>query len=727
MTEPTSHCPDCGTALPADSPQALCPACLMKQALASRTIVDGGRTPVAPPLSPEELAEKFPGFEILECLGRGGMGVVYKARQKSLGRLVAIKILPPERVGEARFADRFAIEAATLAKLNHPNIVTVHDFGVSDSQPSSPDSQPLYYIVMEYVDGVNLRDLLREGKLEAKQALAIVPPICDALQYAHDKGIVHRDIKPENLLLDKNGRVKIADFGIAKLIEPVAAVCDRRSSPEIDRLRSQTAATVLAGTPDYAAPEQASGIADHRADIYALGVVLYEMLTGQRPDKELIAPSRKVRIDVRLDEMVLRALEKEPERRYQTAEEFRTMVQTIYSSPPPMQSVAVVPTEKPPGMFARWWWVFPLMVPVSVVLALVAGAVFNYVTPKKYEASAIVEYKPTEQAEMPIHSIGSIFAELKSEARLSLVSKKLDLPNRWMVDESVALQILKATIILQNIRGTDLIEIRVKHTSPQDAMDVVNAMLEVASTDPQARVFYHEMPVFPQRPVSPNLALTLVSAGALGLFASPLLGWILATLLHRFFPVKPAAGSGAGSAARVHGTSNQQAPTLLEKTPVELAEDPFGKGKKRRKKFSFRLHDRTPSKAALLGIAVLCLFVGCLLPVVGEPLWRLFTSEGSMNEAASIPSSAAAGLPVWIWGLGLGLLLVFVTMVFSLVLVFRSNGSGPSKFLAAFLLVLLFGGTMAALVGAAIFGGFAHQRDVSREIMRHEMLRSISR
>ena len=311
MTEPTSHCPDCGTPLPADSPQALCPACLMKQALASRTLVEEGKeSPASPPISPEALAEKFPGFEILECLGRGGMGVVYKARQKSLGRLVAIKILPPERVGEAKFADRFAIEAATLAKLSHPNIVTVHDFG---------EIGGLFYIVMEYVDGVNLRDLLREGKLEPKQALAIVPPICDALQFAHDKGIVHRDIKPENLLLDKDGRVKIADFGIASLMG---------------------AAGEIAGTPPYMAPEQNGANIDHRADIYALGVVLYEMLTGQRPDKELIAPSRKVQIDVRLDEMVLRALEKEPERRYQTASEFRTIVQTMAAAPAKVETAS---------------------------------------------------------------------------------------------------------------------------------------------------------------------------------------------------------------------------------------------------------------------------------------------------------------------------------------------------------------------------------------------------
>lgn len=320
MTIPNHHlCPECGKPIPAESQHRLCPSCLLAQALASHTLAPESEksAPQPPPPTPEEIAGKFPQFEITDCLGRGGMGVVYKARQKSLDRWVAIKILAPERVGEEKFSARFAREAATLAKLSHPNIVTIHDFGQTDH---------LFYLVMEFVDGVNLRDLLREGKLEPQQALAIVPPICDALQYAHDKGIVHRDIKPENLLLDREGRVKIADFGIAALI-----------GAEGER----------AGTPPYMAPEQAQAEreVDNRADIYALGVVLYEMLTGERPDKELVAPSKKVQIDVRLDEIVLRALEKKPELRFQQATAFKTRLETISQQhqpqeqePPPMES-----------------------------------------------------------------------------------------------------------------------------------------------------------------------------------------------------------------------------------------------------------------------------------------------------------------------------------------------------------------------------------------------------
>ena len=307
IMNPTKSCPECGKPLPAGSD--VCPACLMAQAIASRTFDDEkGPREIPPPPAPEEIADKFPQFEILECLGRGGMGVVYKARQKSLNRLVAIKILAPERERDARFAERFAKEAEMLAKLSHPHIVTIHDFG---------ETGGLYYLVMEFINGVNLRDLLRDGKMAPEQALAIVPPICDALQFAHEHGIVHRDIKPENILLDREGRVKIADFGIATLAGDAAE---------------------RAGTPDYMAPEQNGGakIIDHRADIYALGVVLYEMLTGERPTTTPVAPSRRVQIDVRLDEVVMKALEGQPDRRYQTAADFRTVVETAVRANPPV-------------------------------------------------------------------------------------------------------------------------------------------------------------------------------------------------------------------------------------------------------------------------------------------------------------------------------------------------------------------------------------------------------
>ena len=283
-----------------------------------------------PPLTPEELTPHFPQLEIIECLGRGGMGVVYRAKQKSLNRFVALKLLAPERADVPQFAARFEKEAHALAALNHPNIVGVYDFGVTQTLLSE---NPTYYLLMEFVDGVNLRQLMQAKKLTPKEALSIVPPVCDALQCAHDHGIVHRDIKPENLLIDKNGTVKIADFGIAKIIhrETDTPVCSESEQTGCEAAKRMSA-SLPHGTPDYAAPEQANGTADHRADIYSLGVVLYEMLTGERPKETITPPSKRVQVDIRIDEIVLRALEKKPELRYQTAVEFRTQIGNLDSS-----------------------------------------------------------------------------------------------------------------------------------------------------------------------------------------------------------------------------------------------------------------------------------------------------------------------------------------------------------------------------------------------------------
>ena len=311
--QPDRQCARCGTALPKDAPEGLCPACLIHAGIGTdqgATETNPGRGPNAPPPSPQEIARRFPQLEILELIGQGGMGIVYKARQPRLDRVVALKILPLESGRDPTFAERFAREARALARLNHPHIVAIYDFGEVDG---------LYYFLMEHVDGVDLRQLERSGRLSPEQALSIVPRICDALQYAHEEGIVHRDIKPGNILIDKKGRVKIADFGLAKLVGNAPGDL------------SLTGAGQFMGTPHYMAPEQINRPkqVDHRADIYSLGVVFYEMLTGELPVGRFAAPSRKVRIDVRLDDIVLRALENNPERRYQQASEFKTEVETV--------------------------------------------------------------------------------------------------------------------------------------------------------------------------------------------------------------------------------------------------------------------------------------------------------------------------------------------------------------------------------------------------------------
>jgi serine/threonine protein kinase len=315
----TPLCPQCRTPMPARALEGLCPACLLEQG-ALDTQFNSANTAFVPPTI-AELAPLFPSLEILEFIGRGGMGAVYKARQTALDRTVALKILPSDIAMDPAFSERFSREARALAKLNHPGIVTLYEFG------SAGD---LYFFLMEFVDGVTLRQLLLGERLSAREALTIVPRICDALQYAHDRGIVHRDIKPENILLDRQGNVKIADFGLAKLVGP---------EPEFTSSSAGTSDFTeigkLMGTPAYMAPEQIEhpSSVDHRADIYALGVVFYQMLTGELPDKPLAPPSSRTLIDVRLDEIVVRALQRNPTLRFQQASDLKTMVEEISNTP----------------------------------------------------------------------------------------------------------------------------------------------------------------------------------------------------------------------------------------------------------------------------------------------------------------------------------------------------------------------------------------------------------
>jgi tRNA A-37 threonylcarbamoyl transferase component Bud32 len=310
MNEPTL-CPTCGNPIPSDAPEGVCPVCALGRGLGF-----GSPTKMAEDealfrrAEMETLAAAFPQFELLELLGRGGMGEVYKARQKKLGRLVAIKILPEPFGKSDEYTERFLREARSLALLNHPNIVTIYDFG---------DADGLCYFVMEYIDGVDLRRMIEAQTLTPTEALRIVPQVCDALQFAHDAGIVHRDIKPANILIDKQGRVKIADFGLAKIVSKEA------------KNFTLTGVGEVMGTAEYMAPEQrrSSQGVDHRADIYSLGVVFYEMLTGEVPMGKFDPPSKRVHVDVRLDDVVLRTLEREPERRYQKVSEVKTSVEAI--------------------------------------------------------------------------------------------------------------------------------------------------------------------------------------------------------------------------------------------------------------------------------------------------------------------------------------------------------------------------------------------------------------
>ena len=338
-TQPVSRPPS-----PPEGTQGLDPAELLRRALQSdpATGTAKGWTPPAP----EDLARLLPQYQIESLLGRGGMGAVYKGRQTGLDRAVAIKLLPSEMAADAQFVTRFQREARTLARLQHPGIVAVHDFGQT--------SEGHLYFVMEFVDGTDLAHIIHGVGLEPPQVLEVITQICDALQYAHTQGVIHRDIKPANVLLTKDGRAKLADFGLARpLQEDTGAL---------------TGSHVVMGTPDYIAPEQMTGHADHRADLYSLGVMLYEMLTGQTPRGAFAPASQRVLVDVRLDQVVLRALQQEPERRYQQASEMKTDVDTIRSSP--MQRAAKAGNKNKAARRGR------LALATLIVGSLAAGALF---------------------------------------------------------------------------------------------------------------------------------------------------------------------------------------------------------------------------------------------------------------------------------------------------------------------------------------------------------------
>ena len=278
------------------------------------------------------------------------MGAVYKGTQRSLERKIALKLLPEKLAKDPAFEERFRREAKAMAELSHPNIVQVFAFGKTDAGHS--------YYIMELVDGMDLRDLISSGHLAADEALEVVKKICEALHYAHTQGYVHRDIKPANIFVSHTGEIKVGDFGLAKVVGPVRPA-------EYDLTRTG----IAVGTPNYSAPEQMTrpDQVDHRADIFSLGVLFYEMLTGEIPRGHFPPPSQKVQIDVRLDEVVLRSLHSDPERRFQQVSEVGQAVGKIQASEPPPQPPLLPPETKvkPKRRFSAW-----LLIPMIIGLLL---------------------------------------------------------------------------------------------------------------------------------------------------------------------------------------------------------------------------------------------------------------------------------------------------------------------------------------------------------------------
>src|SRR5688572_29884809 len=308
MTSPVQHtCVSCGTALPASASLGLCPGCAFREAL----LLDSDET------TPDGVLRRIGDYDLLEETGRGGMGVVYRARQRSLERTVALKVLLGGYFAGDEGRRRFRAEAAAAARLNHPGIVAIHEAGEADGQP---------FYSMDFIEGETLATMLRRGPLPFRQAAELTEKIAAALHCAHTQGVLHRDLKPSNVLIDESGAPHVTDFGLAKILN------DAR--PEDDGI---TLTNQIVGSPAWMAPEQAAANAaplTPAVDVYAAGAVLYEMLTGRPPfhgetpqavleqvqTADPVPPRRlNVSIPADLETICLKCLEKEPRRRYASA------------------------------------------------------------------------------------------------------------------------------------------------------------------------------------------------------------------------------------------------------------------------------------------------------------------------------------------------------------------------------------------------------------------------
>ena len=322
MTQPR-FCPRCRNPLATDAPAGLCPGCLFELALEPSTAVPDapyGSDPTAPAFDPAAAAgpgarRPFGDYELLQEIARGGMGVVYKARQLSLNRVVALKMMLPSLLASATAAPRFRAEAEAAANLQHPNIVAIHEVGEHEGQ---------LYFSMDYVEGQSLAALVRDHPLPAETAARHVKTAAEAIHYAHRQGFLHRDLKPSNILIDEANQPRITDFGLAKRMDSDSGL---------------TITGAVLGTPSYMSPEQAAGNSDQvgpASEVYALGAILYDLLTGRPPfqaatpldtillvlNSEPVSPRLLApRVNRDLETICLKCLEKERRRRYQSAQD----------------------------------------------------------------------------------------------------------------------------------------------------------------------------------------------------------------------------------------------------------------------------------------------------------------------------------------------------------------------------------------------------------------------
>ncbi len=351
--------------------------------------VGSGGGPWTPPRI-DEMTRLFPGYEILTLLGHGGMGAVYKARQISLDRIVAIKLLPLQIGRDREFTERFTREAQTMARLHHPNLVALYNFG------QTPEGH--LFFVMEYVEGATLHDLAHTRALTPARVIRIMGQVCEGLASAHREGVVHRDIKPPNILVDVHGVAKVADFGLAR-------------STKANSGQTLTIRGMVVGTLDYMAPEQRRGErVDQNADIYALGVVLYEALTGQLPRGVFPPVSQLIGTPHAIDEIISRAMQQDPAKRFQSAMELKLALDTaplhaaaVRHAPPLPTRVGTAVPSRPPGgekPSADRWGQRSLPKPgmwIAIAAAVVVVSLLGYalMQPSKSVRTVAPHYVPT--------------------------------------------------------------------------------------------------------------------------------------------------------------------------------------------------------------------------------------------------------------------------------------------------------------------------------------------
>jgi eukaryotic-like serine/threonine-protein kinase len=310
-------------------------------------------------------------YQIIGLLGAGGMGEVYRAKDTRLDRIVAIKVLPPHLSTNADLRRRFEQEARAVSGLNHPHICALYDIGAQDGT---------HYLVMEYLDGETLRSRLGSGSLSVRKAIDFAVQIASALSSAHEKGVVHRDLKPENIFITRDERIKLLDFGLAHYA-PAEAVANVSMTPTRAKM---TEPGMVMGTVGYMSPEQVRGQEiDSRSDIFSLGTVLYEMLTGRAPfaretsaetmtailreDPSELQGSGK-NIPIGLASVVQRCMEKKPDLRFQTAQDLAFALQMTSQS----TTIPAIPSEPVKiSRSARLLW--PMLTMLSLVAAVVAG------------------------------------------------------------------------------------------------------------------------------------------------------------------------------------------------------------------------------------------------------------------------------------------------------------------------------------------------------------------